>query len=133
MKLNLVKVLNEIEMEMASVVEETNLHPLEGKTDLDWYDKYQLERWKKEQEEKKRAIAPWSSRINKDELDDYYYQWYSEVGMYEYWNEISAKECDRLMWEGKDYSHVYFHTIPTFDEYMEEEMNTIAKYLVVAA
>ena len=132
MKLNVIDVLNVIADEEASVetLNECETHPFEGRTDLDWYEEYLLERWHKEQEEKRIAIAPWA---HVTDIDDYYAQWWHEKDMAEYWNDIAAKECDRRMWEGRDYSDVPFDEIPTFDEWMRREMETISKYMVVAA
>lgn len=132
MKLNVIDVLNVIADEEASVetLNECETHPFEGRTDLDWYEEYLLERWHKEQEEKRIAIAPWA---HVTDIDDYYTQWWHEKDMAEYWNDIAAKECDRRMWEGRDYSDVPFDETPTFDEWMRREMETISKYMVVAA
>jgi hypothetical protein len=131
MRLNVINVLNVIASEEASVknnMRETQ--PFGGRTDLDWYEEYLLERWKKAQEEKRIAIAPWA---HVTDIEDYYECWLHEKGMAEYWNDLAAKECDRRMWEGKDYSDIHFDETPTFDEWMKREMEIISKYMVVAA
>ena len=131
MKLNVIDVLNVIASEEASAenLNECETHPFEGRTDLDWYEEYQLECWHKAQEEKRKAIASWSQVTD---IDEYYDLWWHENDMVEYWNNLAAKECDRRMWEGRDYSDVLFHEMPTFDEWMQKEMDVISKYMVVA-
>ena len=134
MKLNVINLLNTIESENASVREhmlcEGEIHPFEGRTDLDWYEEYLLENWRKQQEEKRIAIAKWA---HVTDIEDYYEDWRYEMENADYWNAIAAKECDRRMWEGRDYSDVHFEETPTFDEWMERQMAVISKYMVVAA
>ena len=130
MKLNIVNVLNEIANEEASVPCESETHPYEGRTDLLWGEEFELNLWKEAREEKRKAIARWSHVAD---IEDYYCDWLHEKESAEYWNNIAAKECDRLMWKGEDYSHVHFDEVLTFDEWMENEMEVISKYMVVAA
>lgn len=131
MKLNVINILNAIAAEEQSVVDNTPCeNPFEGRTDLDWYDQYLLERWMKAKEDKRKAIAPWSHITD---IEDYYSEWLQEKDVAEYWNDLAARECDRLMWEGKDYSHVHFDNVPTFDEWMEAQLEVNSVYMVVAA
>ena len=132
MKLNIVNVLNAIASEEESVRENTisETHPYEGRTELMWGEEYELRIWKEAQEERRNALARWAHVVD---AEDYYFDWLQEKDMAEYWNDIAAKECDRLMWKGEDYSHVHFDKVPTFDEWMEEQMKIISKYMVVAA
>ena len=121
MKLNIVNVLNEIANEEASVPCESETHPYEGRTDLLWGEEFELNLWKEAREEKRKAIARWSHVAD---IEDYYCDWL---------HEKESEECDRLMWKGEDYSHVHFDEVLTFDEWMENEMEIISKYMVVAA
>ena len=139
MKLNIVNVLNEIEVENESQrllnveygLDECNTHQHEDYLDhLDWSEEYELNCWKRAREEKRIAIEHWQHIVG---IDDYYSDWLQEKQTAEYWNNIACKECDRLMWEGKDYSHIHFDKVLTFDEWMENEMEIISRYMVVVA
>lgn len=131
MKLNIIDVLNTIAAEEQSVIDNSPCeNPFEGRTDLDWYDEYMLQRILKAKEDKRKAIAPW---LHITDIEDYYSDWLHEKDMAEYWNDLAARECDRLMWEDKDYSDIKFDEILPFDEWMEKQLEVVTKYMVVLA
>lgn len=127
MKLNVIDVLNAIASEEASMNSTCESHPLEGKTDLNWQEEYILEQWKKEQEEKREAIAHWS---HVTDIEDYYNDWLQEKAMVESMNNQAADLCDWLMGQGRSCEGVRFEKLPTFDEWMKSQMEVNAKYMV---
>ena len=122
MKLNIIKVLNVIAAEEASVELMKNFMV---PTIEDIY---------READERGEAYNPdfgkWAHVAG---LSDYIDEWEYEMWQREQCNDQAVDLCDWLMGRGESYDHVHFDTIRSFDEWMRvEKMPLINSYLVIA-
>jgi hypothetical protein len=122
MKLNIIKVLNVIADEEASVELMKNFTV---PTIEDIYNEAASRG-----EDYNSDFAKW---VHITGLFDFINEWKHEMWIREQNNNQAADLCDWLMSHGKSYDHVHFDTIRSFDEWMRvEKMPLINSYLVIA-
>jgi hypothetical protein len=122
MKLNIIKVLNVIAAEEASVELMKNFMV---PTIEDIY---------READERGEAYNPdFAKWAHIPGLSDFIDEWEYEMWEREQGNDQAADLCDWLMSRGESYDHVHFDIIRSFDEWMRvEKMPLINSYLVAA-
>ena len=122
MKLNIIKVLNVIAAEEASVELMKNFMV---PTIEDIY---------READERGEVYNPdFAKWAHIPGLIDFIDEWEYEMWEREQGNDQAADLCDWLMGRGESYDHVHFDTVRSFDEWMRvEKMPLVNSYLVAA-
>ena len=122
MKLNIIKVLNVIAAEEASVELMKN------------FTVPTIEDIYREADERGATYNPdFAKWAHIPGLIDFIDEWEYEMWEREQGNDQAADLCDWLMGRGESYDHVHFDKIRSFDEWMRvEKMPLINSYLVAA-
>lgn len=122
MKLNIVKVMNTIASEEASLELMKNFVV---PTIEDIYREADMRG-----EPYNPDFAKWAHVTG---LIDYIDEWEWEMYLREMSNDQAADLCDWLMGRGESYDHVHFDKIRSFDEWMrEEKMPELNRYMLAA-